>query len=124
MAAYLAKLEHDGKNTRRARSFANSAILPALGGVKLRDLDRETLSGGSPTWRAVPRKTCTGRLMTPPKTEEEIRRRQGGANRTWTVLRAALNFAFDDGRIHSDAAWKRIKTLEERRRRPRALVVA
>src|SRR5262249_30811613 len=31
------------------------------------------------------------------------------ANRTWTILRAALNHAFHDGKIESDIAWRKVK---------------
>jgi len=112
MVAYLAKLEQDGKNTRRARSFANSAINPTLGAIRLRDLDRETLSQWLADLAASPRQTRTGGLLAAPKSAEEIRRRRASANRTWGVLRAALNLALDDGRIHSDAAWKRVKMFK------------
>src|SRR5262249_7486215 len=35
--------------------------------------------------------------------------RRASTNRTWTVLRAALNHAFHDGKIESDAAWRKVK---------------
>ena len=37
------------------------------------------------------------------------RARKASTNRNWTTLRAALNFAFHEGKIPSDAAWRRIK---------------
>jgi hypothetical protein len=40
---------------------------------------------------------------------EAIRRRRSTANRLLTVLKAALNRAFHDGRIASDEAWRKVK---------------
>ncbi len=37
------------------------------------------------------------------------RARQATVNRTWSIVRAALTHAFNDGHIESDLAWRRIK---------------
>jgi integrase len=34
------------------------------------------------------------------------------ANRTWTVLRAALNHAFAEGKVASDIAWRKVKPFK------------
>jgi integrase len=39
----------------------------------------------------------------------ETRARRATANRNWTVLRAALNHAFRDGKIETDSAWRKVK---------------
>ena len=39
---------------------------------------------------------------------ETLRKRRATANRVWATLRAALNQAFKNGRVESDAAWRRI----------------
>jgi integrase len=44
--------------------------------------------------------------------EEAIRRRKSSANRTWTILRAALNHAFRDGLVASDATWRKVKSFK------------
>jgi integrase len=44
---------------------------------------------------------------------EARRRRRATANRTLTILRAALNRAWRDGRIASDDAWRRVEPFEE-----------
>ena len=44
--------------------------------------------------------------------EEAIRRRKSSANRTWTILRAALNHAFRDDLVASDAAWRKVKPFK------------
>lgn len=40
------------------------------------------------------------------------RQRKATANRVWTYLRAALNHAFAEGRVKSDAEWRRVKPFE------------
>jgi integrase len=44
--------------------------------------------------------------------DEAVRRRRASANRTLTVLRAALNRAFRNGAVTSDAAWRRLKPFK------------
>jgi integrase len=41
--------------------------------------------------------------------EDALRARRASANRIMTTLRAALNFAFREGRVASDLAWRRVK---------------
>jgi len=46
--------------------------------------------------------------------DDEIKRRsKDTANRVWSMLRAALNLAFIDGHIGSDAAWRRVKPFKD-----------
>ena len=44
--------------------------------------------------------------------KEATRRRQASANRVWTILRAALNHAFNEGKVPSDAAWRKVKPFK------------
>jgi integrase len=44
---------------------------------------------------------------------DAIRRRRASANRTLTVLKAALNRAWREGKISSDEAWRRVEPFEE-----------
>jgi integrase len=44
---------------------------------------------------------------------EAIRRRRASANRTLTVLKAALNRAWREGKIPSDETWRRVQPFEE-----------
>src|SRR5262249_17233061 len=44
--------------------------------------------------------------------DDARRARRSTANRTWTVLRAALNHAFVEGKIESDLAWRKVKTFK------------
>ena len=44
---------------------------------------------------------------------ELIRRRRDTANRVRTILFAALNRAFEDGKVASDAAWRKVKPFRQ-----------
>jgi integrase len=44
---------------------------------------------------------------------EAVRRRRASANRTLTVLKAALNRAWREGKVSSDDAWRRVEPFEE-----------
>jgi integrase len=47
------------------------------------------------------------------KDVDAVRARRATANRTLTVLKAALNHAFQEGRIGSDDAWRKVKPFRE-----------
>ena len=89
--AYLTYLDREKKSGPKSRSLANTAVLPKLGPVALRDLTKEMLSNWLHDLAASPRRTRSGALQPPAATEEEKRRRRASANRVWTVLSAALN---------------------------------
>jgi integrase len=60
-----------------------------------------------------------------PNNDEDHRRRQASANRVLTVLKAALNRAFHDGKVASDAAWRQAKPFKAvEKARDRFLTVA
>jgi hypothetical protein len=44
---------------------------------------------------------------------DAVRRRRASANRTLTVLKAALNRAWCEGKIPSDEAWRRVEPFED-----------
>ena len=44
--------------------------------------------------------------------EDADRARRASVNRKWTVLRAALNRAFEDDKCESDKAWRKVKPFK------------
>jgi integrase len=50
---------------------------------------------------------------TDPNDAEAIRRRRSTANRTLTILKAALNHAWREGKTPSDDAWRRVRPFPE-----------
>ena len=133
MDAYLAHLEADGRSSgalQDARYRDRAFIRPKLGVLELSALTADRLR----RWlhdlaKAPPRlRTKHGK----PQQHRELdagddarRARRASANRTWTVLRAALNLAFAHDKIDSDKAWRRVKPFRGvERQRQRYLTLA
>ncbi|TQE98167.1 MAG: site-specific integrase [Spiribacter salinus] len=103
-----------GAEQRRAQLYINDLI-----GEKLVDeLTRDDLK----TWRdkvaAMPPMTRSGkpRVRRSDLSDDERadyeRGRKDSANRVLGILKAALNYAFDNGHASSDHAWRRLKKFE------------
>jgi integrase len=117
MDDYLRFLESDGRAAHSIRDScyrAEAFILPQLGSVKLAALTTERLR----RWRdhianAAPRlRTRNGEQQRHREIaagEDAKRARRASANRTWTILRAALNHAFNEGKTETDVAWRKVK---------------
>jgi integrase len=133
MDAYLAHLEADGRSSdalQDARYRDRAFIRPKLGALELSALTADRLR----RWlhdlaKALPRlRTKHGK----PQRHRELddgddarRARRASANRTWTVLRAALNLAFEHDKIDSDKAWRKVKPFRGvERQRQRYLTLA
>ena len=115
--AYFRFLRNDGRAShsvydaeRRSQAF----IRPELGPVQLSALTTERLR----QWRdalaiAAPRlRTRAGEEQkhgAAAVTEDARRKRRASTNRTWTILVAALNHAFRDGKVESDHPWRKIQ---------------
>jgi integrase len=120
MEAYLGFLGNDGRGAhtiRDARYRDQAFIRPKLGSFEIAALTAEKLR----QWR-------DDLAQTPPRVrtrhgnaqkhrqivgEDARRARRSSANRTWSVLRAALNHAFHDGKVPSDLAWRKVKPFRK-----------
>jgi len=114
---YFRFLEGDGRShhsIQDAQCRANAHVRPELGAAKLAALTSERLRH----WRdGLARQPA--RLRTPTGDRQKYRdsgndsdgrrARRASANRTWTIVRAALNHAFTEGKVESDAAWRKVK---------------
>lgn len=123
MDGYLAWLESEGRSEAAiadARYRDIAFIRPKLGDREVISLTAKDLRH----WRdgvmmALPRlRTKAGerqkhRLLAEDikneEREDEQRKRRATVNRTWTTLRAALNKAFENEKVSSDAAWRKVK---------------
>lgn len=104
----------DRANTeRRIEQF----IRPALGDVRLSRLTAAQVRGFLNDRASTPARIRTRRgqeqRLKPLDSAEARRARMATANRDLTVLKAALNLAFNDGRIASDHAWKTVKPFKD-----------
>jgi len=116
VADYLQFLESDGRSAhsiRDARYRVEALILPQLGNAKLATLTADQLRRWRDEIAKAPARirTRNGEQQKHRKTagDDTKRARHATANRTWTVLRAALNHAFHEGKVESDIAWRRVK---------------
>ena len=71
---------------------------------------REGLVSTAPRLRT--RKGEDQKFRETPVNEDSRRARRASANRTWTILRAALNHAFHDRKVESDLAWRTVKPFK------------
>jgi integrase len=114
---YLRFLESDGRSPhsiRDTRCRADAFIRPELGQTKAAALStdrlrrwRERLVTTAPRLRT--RKGAEQQYRPLADGEDARRARRASTNRTWTVLRGALNHAFGEGKVESDLAWRKVK---------------
>jgi integrase len=117
MADYLDWMETHRKGAESTRYSVKAHILPALGVVEVGALTttairrwHQQLAESAPRVRTVKGKPQQTRPVEGP---EGKRSRQATANRVLAMLRAALNFAYREGRVASDAAWRRVKPFRD-----------
>ncbi len=116
---YIEALKADGKSSARdAETRAKALILPDLGRIAIADLTSDDIKRWRNRIAKAPARLRTGKLakaqnLRPaPETEEDKRRRKSTANRTLTILKAALNHAFVEGDALIDAEWRRVKPFK------------
>jgi integrase len=102
LGAYFDRLEHEGSKTLRgSKGVAKRHIVPKLGAVRVHDLTRDMLA-----------KWLTG-LAGNADDPDTARAKRATANRILTILRAALNQAFREGKAVSDVPWRTVKPFGE-----------
>jgi integrase len=116
MTAYLEFLQSNRKSAPFSKYAADAFILPTLGKIEVAALTTDRLR----TWHAALAKT-SARIRTKPGQKQRFkadgdperdRRRKATANRILTILKAALNRAWRDGKTTSDSAWRRVEPFE------------
>ncbi len=118
LKAYLDWLDNHGKSGASTRNRAKNDIEPMLGEIEVARLAtkelRDWLLCLSKRPRLVRGKVgMSARMKDGPISEEDRRRRQSSANRSLTVLKAALNRAFHEKLVSSDAAWRPVRPFRE-----------
>jgi integrase len=115
--AYLSFLETNRKSAQFSRYAADAFILPELGAAEVDALTKEQiekwhLGVAKAGARIRVKKGDAQRFKEIADPEEHLRRRKSTANRILTILKAALNKAWRDGGVASDAAWRRVEPFE------------
>lgn len=114
---YVAFLETNRKSAGDARYRADAFILPTLGDIAVEALTTDQLRRWHAEIAQAPARVRTRKGEDQKHRElavddEARRRRRSSANRTLTTLKAALNRAWRDGLVSSDAAWRRVEPFE------------
>jgi integrase len=119
MRDYIDSKRAEGKPVEDLVSRTRAHILPSLGKKVVSELETRTLR----TWLAklaeTPARKRSKRGKTEyseqPTTDEDARRRKSSANRVLTILKAALNQAYDEKKeaVPTNEAWgRRLKPFE------------
>lgn len=109
------KLAEGAKSFGDSRLRVDALIEPALGKIAVDQLKPDEIQAWKHKLATTP-----ARLRVKPGEEqrfadldladpEALRKRRATANRTLTILKAALNLAWRDGKVASDNAWRRVK---------------
>jgi integrase len=117
MVSYLEYLEAEKKTAHDARVRHEAFIAPTFGKLLVADLEADQIKA----WhRGLAKKGARIRTRKGEAQrrrdlvdDEAIRRRKSSANRNLTVLKAALNMAFNDGKVSSDKEWRRVKPFKD-----------
>jgi integrase len=100
-----------GQQVNDVLSRGNAHILPTLGNLVVSELTAEQLRRWLATLAAAPAQTRpkAGKphYKSDPEGDEAVRRRRASANRVLTMLKAALNYVFDEGHVSNRDAWGR-----------------
>jgi integrase len=111
MHRYIDYKHQKGQPVGDLISRSNVHIIPTLGDLVVSELTAEQLRrwlsnmANSPAQRRA--KGGKPQYRSEPTTDEEIRQRRASANRVLTMLKAALNHAYDEGHVVSRDAWGR-----------------
>ena len=115
---YMAWFELNRKGVRGTELINNAFILPKLGDTMLEKLSTRKIRDWHEAIAKAPARLRSGKNIAKRKyreaaTPDALRKRKGSANRILTVLKAALNYAFREGKVSTDDAWRRVKPFPE-----------
>ncbi len=114
IADYLTWYEgRGGKSHGATKNVADVHILPTLGDIRLDRLTPKKIRDWHHEIARSPARVRRGRDGAVNHRErKEPRQRQATANRILTVLKAALNHAWREGKTASDEAWRRVRPFQ------------
>jgi integrase len=120
LAEYLTWLQGHRKTGGDARYRVDTHIAPKLGDIQCNRLTTAEIQKWLRDLAASRARLRSKKDAKKPNLREldkddhdAIRRRRSSANRTLTVLKAALNRAWREGKTPSDEAWRRVEPFEE-----------
>lgn len=111
---YMDYLEAHGKSAERAKYSIDAYLRPEFGSIIVSELTSKKISDwhkklaeDKPRQRSVKGKVSFKEDAA--KADDYKRKRKSSANRILTILKAALNKAYNEGKVASDDAWRRVK---------------
>jgi integrase len=117
---FQARENRGSKGVRADRYVADARIVPIIGQIELEKLTSGRIRDWLGKLAASPKLLRTRKGAAERRTKkiesadtDAIRARRAAANRVLTILKAALNHAFAEGRIASDEAWRKVKPFRE-----------
>jgi integrase len=118
MEAYLEFLESNRKSGGTARYSINAFILPELGDIEADSLTVDQLRNWHKKIANAParQRTRPGAKQNYRKNQDDPdwqRRRKSTANRILKILKGGLNYAWNDKKLKSDDAWRRVKLYKD-----------
>lgn len=116
MDDYLARFR--GKDLVNTRRRIEAFIRPQLGGYDVAKLTSKQIKRWHEGVADAPARLRTAHgaeqnVRLTADSDEARRSRQASANRILTILKAALNRAYQDGDVQSDHAWRKVKPFEK-----------
>jgi integrase len=113
---YLKHYSVEGKGVAFTKSTIETHIKPALGKTQISRLNTKKITDWHhdlATSAAMLRtgKDAENRNTRPHAADDAdaVRRRRATANRILTILKAALNYSWNEGKAASDTAWRKVK---------------
>lgn len=121
---YIDWLKSHRKSGQDAEYRANALIVPELGKIEVSKLTAKQIRDWMQKIASTPprARTKSGQEQrfrtikedaTADEQLEDLRKRRAATNRVLTTLKAALNFAFREGKVSSDAEWKRVEAFKK-----------
>ena len=118
---YLGTLAAEGRKTTDTERRAGAMILPSLGIEVVSDLTSEKLRGWLTSLAEAPPRVRTGKgkeqqfraAAAGEDVGESVRRRRNTANRHRAILWRALEHAFEERKVASNEAWRRVKPFKD-----------
>lgn len=111
MDAYM--LQFQGKDRMNTQRRIDVLIKPVLGKIEVVGLTTDKIAQWHRDRAAAPARLRTAKNAKQNERELETadakRKRRSTANRDLTVLKAALNFAYHDGKTATDDAWRKLR---------------
>ena len=109
MSDYMVWYRENRKAIAETKATIRTHIKPALGRKRIASLTTKDIRAWHSDLANAPARTRGVERPFDKDDPETIRRRRATANRILTVLKAGLNYAFHEGDVVDDTAWRRVK---------------